>query len=56
MTLSNCGQVKITKSKAPLFIVTSGIVLIEHEIFDSKKETTKVSISKLWPVYCVFSI
>ena len=27
MTLSNYGQVETTKSKAPLFMVTSGIVL-----------------------------
>ena len=56
MTLSNYGQVETTKSKAPLFMVTSGTVLIEHKIFDSKKETTKVAVSKLWPVYCVSGI
>jgi len=47
MTLSNYGQVRIAKSKAPLLMVISGTVLIEHEIFDPKKETTKVAISKL---------
>ena len=27
--------------------------MIEYEIFDSKKGTTKIAVSKLWPVYCV---
>ena len=56
MTLSNYGQVETTKSKALLFMVTSSTVLIEHKIFDSKKETTKVAVSKLLPVYCVSGI
>ena len=47
MTLDNYGWVETANSKALLFIVASGTVLIEHEIFDSKKETTKVAMSKL---------
>ena len=43
----NYSQVKTANSKAPLFIVASGTVLIEHEIFNPEKETTKVAISKL---------
>ena len=31
MTLGNYGQVETANSKAPLFIVASGTVLIEHE-------------------------
>jgi len=34
-------------------MVTFDTVLIEHEIFYPKKGTTKVAVSKLWPVYCV---
>ena len=34
-------------------MVAFGIVLIEHEIFDSNKETTQVAMSKIWLVYCV---
>ena len=56
MTLGNYGQVETANSKTPLFIVASGTILIEHEIFDPVKETTKVSVSELWPVYCVSSI
>jgi len=37
-------------------MVTSGTFLIEHEIFDPEKETTKVAVSKLWLVYYVSSI
>ena len=47
MTLGNYGWVETANSKASLFIVASGTVLIEHEIFDSKKETTKIAMSKL---------
>ena len=56
MTLGNYSQVETANSKVLLFIVTSGTVLIEHEIFDPEKWTTKVAVSKLWPVYCVSSI
>jgi len=49
MTLDNYGQVETANSKAPL-------ILIEYEIFISEKKTTKVAISKLWPVYCISSI
>ena len=31
-------------------------VLIEHKIFNPKKRTTKVAISKLWLLYCVSSM
>jgi len=47
MTLDNYGQVEIANLKALLFIVASGTVLIEHEIFDHKEGTTKVTVSKL---------
>jgi len=47
MTLNNYSQVKTTNSKVLLFIVTSSTVLIEHKIFNPKKEFTKVAVSKL---------
>jgi len=47
VTLGNYGRVETTNSKAPLFIVTFSTVLIEHEIFDLTKGTTKVVMSKL---------
>jgi len=47
MTPGNYGQVKTANSKVLLFIVASGTVLIEHEIFDPEKGTTKVTMSKL---------
>jgi len=47
MTLGNYSQVETTNLKALLFIVAFGTVLIEHEIFNPEKETTKVSVSKL---------
>ena len=47
VTLGNYGWVETTNSKASLFMVTSSTVLIEHEIFDSTKGTTKVAVSKL---------
>ena len=47
ITLSNYGQVETTNSKTLLFIVVSDTVLIEHKIFNSKKETTKVIMLKL---------
>ena len=37
-------------------MITSSTVLIEYEIFDSAKETTKVTVSKLWLVYYVLSM
>ena len=40
-------------SKVLLYIVTSSTVLIEHEIFNSEKGTTKVAMSKIWLVYYV---
>ena len=56
MTLYNYGWIKTTNSKALLFIVTSSTILIEHEIFDPEKGTTKVAMSKLWPVYYISSM
>jgi len=56
MTSGNYSWVKTVNSKVLLFIVASGIVIIEHEIFDTKKKTTKVAILKLWPVCYVTSI
>ena len=56
MTLGDYSWVKIANSKTLLFIVASGIILIEHKILDSKKETTKVAILKIWPVYYISSI
>jgi len=53
MTQGNYGHVETANSKTPLFMVTVGIVLIEHEIIDPKNRTTRTAISKLWPVYCV---
>jgi len=47
MTLDNYNQIETGNSKAPLFIVASGTILIEHEIFDFEKGTTKVAVSKL---------
>jgi len=46
ITLDNYGWVKTVNLKV-LFMITFGIILIEYEIFDSKKETTKVTMSKL---------
>ena len=56
MTLGNYGQVKIANLKKLLFMVASGTILIEYEIFDLEKGATKVAVSKLWLVYCVPSI
>jgi len=53
ITQGNYGHVETANSKAPLFIIAVGTVLIEHEIIDPKDRTTKTAISKLWPVYCV---
>jgi len=47
INLGYYGQVEITNSKVPLFIVASGTALIEHKIFNPEKETTKVAVSKL---------
>jgi len=53
MTQRNYGCIETANSKAPLFMVAIGTVLIEHEIIDPKDKTTRTAISKLWPVYCV---
>ena len=37
-------------------MITSNTVLIEYEIFDSEKETTKVAMLKIQPVYYVSSV
>ena len=47
MTLGNYGWVETANLKAPLFMVAFGTILIEHEIFDPEKETTKVAVLKL---------
>ena len=56
ITLDNYSQVETVNSKVLLFIVASGTVLIEHKIFDPKKWTIKIAMSKLWPVYCISNI
>jgi len=53
MTQGNYGCIETANSKAPLFMVAVGTILIEHEIIDPKDRTTRIAISKLWPVYCV---
>jgi len=53
ITQGNYGRIETANSKAPLFMVAVGTVLIEHEIIDPKNRTTKTAISKLWPVYYV---
>jgi len=47
MTSGNYSWVETANSKAPLFMVISSTVLIEHEIFNPEKGTTKVAVSKL---------
>jgi len=37
-------------------MVASNTILIEHEIFDPKKETIKFAMLKLWLVYYVSSM
>jgi len=56
ITLGNYGWVETANLKALLFMITSSTVLIEHEIFDSAKKTTKATVSKLWLVYYVLSM
>ena len=53
MTLGNYSWVVTTNLEALLFIVASGTILIEHEIFNPGKETIQVAVSKLWPVYYI---
>jgi len=53
ITQGNYGRIETANSKAPLFMVAVGTVLIEHKIIDPKNRTTRTAISKLWPVYCV---
>jgi len=53
ITQGNYSRVETANSKAPLFMVAAGTVLIEHEIIDPKDRTTRIAISKLWPVYYV---
>ena len=50
MTISNYDWVKTVNSKVSLFIVACSTVLIGYEIFDSEKETIRVTISKLYYV------
>jgi len=47
MTQGNYGPIKTANSKAPLFMVAMGTVLIEYEIIDPKDRTTRTAISKL---------
>jgi len=47
MTQGNYGHVETANSKAPLFMVAVGTVLIEYEIIDPKDRTTRTAISKL---------
>jgi len=56
ITLINYSQIETANLKVLLFMVVSGTVLIEHKIFDSEKETTKIAILQLWPVYYISSI
>ena len=56
ITLSNYSWVEITNLKVLLFIVASSTILIEYKIFNSKKGTTNVIMSKIWPVYCISGI
>ena len=56
MTLGNYSWVETTNSKAPLFMIVFGTVLIEHKIFNPEKRAIKVAMSKLWLVYCVFGM
>jgi len=51
ITQGNYSCIETANSKAPLFMVAIGTVLIEHEIIDPKNRTTRTAISKLWPVY-----
>ena len=44
ITLDSYGWIKTTNLKVLLFIVASSTILIEHEILDPKKETTKVTV------------
>jgi len=56
ITWGNYSWVKTVKLKASLFIIASSTILIEHEIFDLAKRTTKIAMSKLWLVYCITGI
>jgi len=56
VALDNYDQVETANLKALLFMVASNTILIEHEIFDPEKETTKIAVLKLWLVYYVSSI
>ena len=47
MTQGNYGCIETANSKASLFMVAIGTVLIEHEIIDLKDRTTRTTISKL---------
>jgi len=47
ITQGNYGHIETANSKASLFMVAVGTVLIEHEIIDPKNRTTRIAISKL---------
>ena len=56
MTSDNYSQIKTTNLKVLLFIFASNTILIEHKIFNPRKETIQVAMSKLWPIHCIPSI
>ena len=45
MTQGNYGRVETANSKAPLFIIAVGTVLIEHEIINPKDRTTRTGMT-----------
>jgi len=47
MTQGNYGRIETANSKASLFMVAIGTILIEHKIIDPKNRTTRIAISKL---------
>jgi len=51
MTQGNYGHIETANSKAPLFMVAVGTVLIEHEIIDPKNRTTRTMASILCSWY-----
>jgi len=47
MTQGSYDHIKTANSKAPLFMVAIGTILIKHKIIDPKDKTTRIAISKL---------
>ena len=56
ITPDNYSQVETANSKVLLFMITLSTVLIEYEIFNPEKVTTKVAMSRLELVYCISNI